>query len=417
MTDIWALLELLRSDNSRLFKEKTLKDNDSALLQRVVLYTMNPYKQFYVRKIPAYTPHETGLITLNEALDRLDRLSSREFTGNAAQNWLKTTLEDLNKNDGLVIERIIGKDLKCGVQSGTADRVWPKLVPSYNIQLAVSDSSGKLFAAALKKDGYLWAEPKIDGLRVNIWIQDGTVTYMSRNGKEFETFDHMTAGLLATYPNNVILDGEGKSATFQDSMSAITKSRGKENKAIFVTLFDMVTIEEFYADKPTTRTYEERRAELVSFAAPEFVVYGEPVKVTSLTEGKHAYDAFKANGHEGAIFKVPSGTYDFKRNDNWIKMKPVETVDVEIIGYELGNGRNAARLGNFIYLYNGKRGSCGTGISDQQRDEFWAIRDELIGTQFEMEFMELTDENDEGGGGVPRHPVFIRLRSFKGEKA
>lgn len=415
--DIWGVIELLRSDNGRLFKEGVLKDNiDNHVLKRVLLYVMDPYKQFYVRKIPAYTSPEIPVIDLEQALSKLDRLSSREFTGHAALNWLKQILEEVSARDALVIERIIDKNLKSGVQTGTVDRVWPKLIPSYDIQLAVGWDE-KLAEEALKDDGYLWAEPKIDGLRVNIWLQDGTVTYYSRNGKEFETMDHISEGLLATYPNNVILDGEGKSESFQDSMSAITKNRGKKDESITITLFDMVTIDEFNSGKPSTRTYEDRRAELHKYAAPKFIRYNESEKVTSLAEAREAYKKHKAAGHEGTILKRPKGTYDFKRNNNWMKIKPLETADVTITGFELGNGRNANRLGNFLYEWNGKQGSCGTGISDVQRDEFWAIREELVGTQFEMEYMELTDEGEDGKGGVPRHPVFIRLRSFKGEKA
>ena len=415
--DIWGVIELLRSNNGKLFKEQALRDNDSPTLQRVVKMTMDPYIQFYLRKLPDYEPRiDNGIMTLDEALVSLEELSSRRLTGHAGRDHLKTILESVNARDALVIERVIGKDLKSGCSTGTADKVWPGLVASYDIQLAVPWNE-KTFEKILKEDGYVWLEPKIDGLRVNVWIQDGTVTYYSRNGKEFETMDHITKGLLETYPNNVILDGEGKSESFQDSMSAITKSRGAEDKGITITLFDMVTIDEFNAGVATTRTYEERRAELLSYEAPEFIKYNPVDKVESLIEAKQIYMIHKEMGHEGTIVKRPKGTYDFKRNDNWMKIKPVETVDVEIIGYEHGNGRNANRLGNFIFAWGeNKKGSVGTGISDKQRDEFWARRDEMIGEIIEIEFMELTDVT-ENGGGVPRHPVFIRERSFKGEKA
>ena len=52
---IYNIIQQLESDNSRLAKEKILTDNkDNILLQRAFFLALDPFTQFYIRKIPKY---------------------------------------------------------------------------------------------------------------------------------------------------------------------------------------------------------------------------------------------------------------------------------------------------------------------------------------------------------------------------
>jgi len=83
------------------------------VLREVVLKTLDPFTQFYIRKIPEYTldKHTT---TLENAINGLSDLSTRRVTGNAAIEYLRMLLSSVSTDDAKVIERIIAKDLKCG---------------------------------------------------------------------------------------------------------------------------------------------------------------------------------------------------------------------------------------------------------------------------------------------------------------
>jgi len=86
------VLNKLESDNSRLFKLKVLGDNkDSRILKRVIKATLDPYTQYYIKKIPEYDEKEF-IKDLDWALDMLDDLSSRKVTGNDAIKLLKSVL-------------------------------------------------------------------------------------------------------------------------------------------------------------------------------------------------------------------------------------------------------------------------------------------------------------------------------------
>jgi hypothetical protein len=136
---ILDILEDLASNNSRLYKEQVLRDNiNNETLKSAIKLALNPFVNFYIRKIPDYT---FNLISkkqdsLDQAMLRLNLLSSRTLTGNAGIEHLKIVLESVAPVDARVIERIIAKDLKCGVSEATVNKIWPDLIPSYPCMLA-----------------------------------------------------------------------------------------------------------------------------------------------------------------------------------------------------------------------------------------------------------------------------------------
>ena len=84
--NINTFLESLAANNSRNFKIEQLNANsDNELLREVVRLALDPFTQFYQRKIPAYARDpKFNTMTLGFALNQLCELSNRNVTGNAA---------------------------------------------------------------------------------------------------------------------------------------------------------------------------------------------------------------------------------------------------------------------------------------------------------------------------------------------
>ena len=123
MSVIYTVIEQLASDNSRLAKEAILKKNvNNELLKQVFNLALNPFVQFYIRKIPSYDT-STDSKPLKEALTNLSVLSDRVMTGHAAINHLQFILGSLSKEDAKIIERIIAKDMRCGVSEATVNKI------------------------------------------------------------------------------------------------------------------------------------------------------------------------------------------------------------------------------------------------------------------------------------------------------
>ena len=126
-----------------------------------------------------------------------------------------------------------------------------------------------------------------------------------------------------------------------------------------------------------------------------------------------------ANGFEGIMIKDIDAPYECKRSSFWMKWKPVITVDLNIVGFEEGTGRNEGRLGAIICegIDNDRniRVNVGSGLSDANRDEYWSARDKLLGDVIEVAADAVTQNQD--GTYSLRFPRFVRFRGFEpGEK-
>jgi DNA ligase-1 len=126
-------------------------------------------------------------------------------------------------------------------------------------------------------------------------------------------------------------------------------------------------------------------------------------------------DAIQA-GFEGILIKDPSASYSFKRSVSWLKVKPVLTVDLTIINLEEGTGKNAGKLGALICegIDQDKfiRVNVGSGLTDEQRDEIWSDRENVIGQVIEVKADCITQSQDSESVYSLRFPRFERFRGF-----
>ena len=120
-------------------------------------------------------------------------------------------------------------------------------------------------------------------------------------------------------------------------------------------------------------------------------------------------------GYEGIMIKDVGAPYVCKRADYWMKWKPTISVDLNIVGFEEGTGRNENRLGAIICegIDNDRRirVNVGSGFSDSLRDEYWTNRDELLGHLVEVQADAVTQNQD--GSYSLRFPRFLRFRDFE----
>lgn len=411
------IFKTLLSNNGRLFKEKIMEDNaDNSLFKEVCYLALNPYIKFYIRKIPKYTENR-GTRSLEDTLPMLKKFSDREISGHAGVAYLKEMFESLSAEDASVLKKIIDKDLKCGVSRSTVNKTWEGLIPRFDVQAAIQYDERKIPAS-------FRAEPKLDGMRITVLCDhDGDISFMTRGGKEVETLDHLKDDLIALNGGkfNFMFDLETISGGFQNTMSVVKRlGKNKKQEDIYLWIFDHMTYDQFKSES-CPFVYEERRVQLEKLFETnksEFLVLNEsvPFEGTRAEAKEWIQNEFarrRAQKFEGLIIKDLKGTYDFDRTASWMKVKPSDTVDVEITGYYLGSKgtKNEHRLGGFTFMYDGVESRVGGGFSDPQRDEFWEKRDEMVGAIIEVEFMEKTDK------GATRHCNFITVRSFKGEKA
>jgi DNA ligase-1 len=218
------------------------------------------------------------------------------------------------------------------------------------------------------------------------------------------------------------------SSSFQDLMTQVhRKSDVKANDAI-LNLFDMCPLSNFEQgswDKSQTLRSQMVQAwvEKNHLDLPNVTCLANELVDLDSDEGQLRYKEINAQavagGYEGIMIKDPEAGYECKRSVAWLKLKPFIEVSLGVVAVEEGTGKNIGRLGALVCegVDDGKsiRVNVGSGLSDEQRIEYWGARDSLAGNIVEVRADAVTQNQD--GTYSLRFPRFKGFRGFEiGEK-
>ena len=375
-----AFFNQLADNSSRNYKIEQLEANrEDKILQRVITLALDPFTQFYIRKIPAYTQNTGSGIDLTFALDSLYDLSARHVTGNAAIAHLKGMLEALNVDDAKVIERIIQKDLKCGVQVSTANAVWTGLIHDYPVMLC-SPFEQKLVD---KVKFPALVQTKMDGMRFNAIVRSGNVEYRSRNGKEIQLLGNLDADFIALAGDvDCVFDGEllvkeGDVILDRQTGNGILNKANKgtisaaEAAKVHATVWDIIPYM-YFMDGEYSAPYSERWERLCKLTDeqnPKKVSLVQSWEVENYEEAKTLFEGLLADGEEGIILKDKASIWENKRSKGQIKFKGELECDLKIVGVEEGTGKYAGMLGAILCESSDGviKVRAGSGFTDDQR--------------------------------------------------
>jgi hypothetical protein len=371
----------LAANSSRNFKIETLEANrDNALLRRVVQLALDPFTQFYIRKIPAYTPNtQSNPASLKAVLPAFYDLYTRTVTGNAAISYLQMMLESVSSDNAKVIERIIQKDLKCGVQASTANVVWSGLVPEYPVMLC-SPFEQKLVD---KVTFPAMVQLKMDGMRFNAIVRDGKCEFRSRNGKEIQLLGNLEEDFIKMAgPIDCVFDGEllvmeGDMILDRQTGNGILNKANKgtisaaDAAKVRATVWDIIPYIQF-ADGYCGTPYSQRIETLANLLAshePEKVYLVQKHTVQNIEEANVIFERYLSMGQEGIILKDITGVWENKRSKTQIKFKGELECDLKIVGIEEGSGKYAGMLGAILLESSDGviKVRAGSGFNDDQR--------------------------------------------------
>lgn len=381
---------------------------------RVVKFALDPFFTYGINKIEYPVPGTTvfGLSTW----ELLEWLANRVLTGNAARTATDGELAKLEPASQELLKRIITKDLRCGVTADTVNGVYPGTVPAFKCQLSQPYEERHI------KKWPVAVEPKYDGYRALLMLDENGGKFVSRKGKVFTAVQWLAdeihqyvfqeRRMLLNTVSPMVVDGE--IVHKDDDFYKIGGARGKsEFRDARFMVFDILPADRFKRGEDTD-SYVYRRA-----AAKVWVgdLNNRSVDLTpawvahSDEEVMGFYAGVRDQGGEGVMVKNLDAGYECKRSRNWLKIKDQLTVDCPIVHMEEGTGKYKGMMGAVGVDFNGVRVRVGSGFSDEQRRALWNYSDlgEPIpyGRMIEIEYHEMTPD------GSLRHPRFVRFRDDK----
>lgn len=435
---IYDLIEAIGAVSGRNEKEKLLEVaiNDETLIE-VLRYANDPLITFGITP-PKRLAREVGC-EFDEVLtwSLLEKLRARTLTGNAARDEVKDMMACLTPKSAVLFERILNKDLRCGITATTINKVAPGTVPLFGVMLAHKYEEKRI------KTFPVGVEPKLDGLRVMGLIRGNDARFFSRTGKPFPALDHLAEpvyrmvtrawqaanfiiasdtrdsnqrelaklyrNLLGGDSPRLVIDAEAIAGSFNETTGAVRRKSEVATDAV-LHMFEALPYDKIVGEPTPFGMIYKRRRNFLEFVA-SFAKPSDPIK-TTFFQTAHSHDeiaaiyaAHRADGFEGAMVKPLDGLYVKTRSHAWLKCKNESSENLRVVSAFEGTGKYEGQLGGLIVERAGVQVRVGGGFTDEQRAEIWAERTDIIGKIIEVEYHEIIKES-----GSLRHPRFSGFR-------
>jgi len=419
MNNVNQFFTEVASNNSRIFKTAALMEHkNDTLLREVVRLALDPFTQFYQRKIPAYTTNHTLGCSLQWGIDSLYELSSRSRTGNDAIAFLKHILTGLTADDAKVIERIIDKSLDCGIHTSTANAVWPGLIKEYPVMLCSPFEQrlvDKIKFPAI-------TQCKMDGMRFNAIVREGKCEFRSRNGKEIQLLGNLEQEFISLAGDvDCVFDGEllvmrdGAILSRQEGNGILNKANKgtiSANDAAMVnaTVWDIIPYV-YFTDGHCPTPYSTRFTTLQNMNLSGKIHLVESAIVDDIETAKATFEKYLAAGQEGIILKDMNGPWEDKRSKGQIKFKGEMECDLKVVAVEEGSGKYEGQLGALVCVSSDGivKVNVGSGFNDEQRKSL--MPRDLLGKIVAVKY-NARIKNNRGDESLFL-PIFVEIREDK----
>ena len=206
-------------------------------------------------------------------------------------------------------------------------------------------------------------EAKLDGARVQIHRAGDAVSIYTRSLDDVtERLPEVVEATLELPVTDLIADAEaialrpdGRPHRFQVTASRFGRGAGRggkdrsidiaaarESQPLSVFVFDLLHLDgEDLLDRPTS----ERVAALDAIVPTAHRV--DRLITDDADAAQRFLDVTLEAGHEGVMAKSLTAPYEAgRRGAGWLKVKPVHTLDLVVLGVEWGSGRRTGKLSN-----------------------------------------------------------------------
>lgn len=235
-------------------------------------------------------------------------------------------------------------------------------------------------------------EAKLDGIRIQAHKSADAVRVFSRSLDDLTTRLPAIVAIVGSLPvDSAILDGEalsigpdGRPRLFQETASSSATLTGGAS-ALMPWFFDALLVD---GARLIDQPLRERRAALTRVVPPPYLM--DRIVTADTAEAEQFGRRVLEQGHEGVVVKNLAAPYAAgRRGADWIKVKPVHTLDLVVLAVEWGSGRRRGYLSN---IHLGAR-NPETGGFTMLGKTFKGMTDEMLVWQT-ARFSELEQRRD-----------------------
>lgn len=252
-------------------------------------------------------------------------------------------------------------------------------------------------------------QPKFDGMRLLVYMDDDKVIKKTRSGKFMHHITHLDKQLreyLNILPRGSVLDGELyiHGIPFQNFISVAkgTVNNHKDQSLLEYHIYDIITdgsyIERYNILK---KTFDDMKLRQL-FLADTFITESED-------EINESHAQFILDGYEGSIIRTLTGKYkQGGRSSDVLKKKDFfdeEATVIDVNSVESGNEKGCA-----LYSVRGDDGveyNVRPKGSFEERRKIYKNRKDVIGKRVTVKYQKKSNT------GVPLFPVAICIRDYE----
>lgn len=379
-----------------------------------------------------YIP-ESSILTIDDNYNifhkLLQRLSNREITGNEALLATYTVFCRFRSEEQDILLSIIDKNLKVGFSLEQINKLLGKKKKEFECSLAYNlDKVNGVDPI----DGTYYASRKLDGCRNLCFVyseeKDGETivnepVFRSRQGKEFTTLNNLkepVRKLIEGYHLTgwLVLDGEVCILDEQghEHFDWIMKEIRRKNHTIenpCYNIFDVLTLEEFNG-KVESPNFTERNFSLLCAFKKMYEKYGKQKELKllkqELIQSQEDFDrwsGYVAEGNWEGFMLRKDAPYKSGRTKDLLKVKKFKDAEYVVEGVDFGTAKYNTEVLDVVrsiqITHRGNRVDVGSGLSKEQRVEWFKDPSKIIGKTVTIQYFEETQ--DQTGNYSLRFPV------------
>lgn len=430
-----ALDEIARCSGTNEKKDRLrvrLQDKNFSMVVRLAL---DPKLHFKMTKLP--TPKDDLLSVAAQFNEREVFSCLKTFAAQAGvSNVEKYELAGaVNKVPGAteIINRIIKKDLRCGVKLAVVNSVHPDFIKVWPYMRCRSHSEKNL--GNIKYPAI--AQLKANGTHIDIVYDSSSrkLSFHSRVGNEYDFLGMLNDEAMKLFNDGkmsgvfigegVVLDNNGHILDRKTGNGVITKAlegtiTREEISRIRIQLWEFVPYENFFDEDKGIHLEYEDSLDLVEMQTENLLQFSsiEYQMVENYEEVLSYYRDVKSRNLEGLVIKNTDGIFKSTNSGtpNQVKVKAVlgEEFEAEFRIVGINPGKEGTRfqygIGSLQYVSQCGRivGNVGSGMSHKERD-CWTDQD-VVGKIATIRFDEIIQDKRDDSVYSLYAPRLIELR-------